>query len=110
MWYLVLSRPVVPREQLAERRNEHLSWMKGQHEAGNVLLSGPTVDRSMGIYVINAGSSGEARRLADTDPFHANSLRSYEMLDWEVHQILGAGPFSSEEMEFRAQRANPDPS
>ncbi len=36
------------------------------------------------------------------------SRRSYEMLDWEIHQILGAGPFSSEEMEFRAHRANPE--
>ena len=25
-----------------------------------------------------------------------------------IHQILGAGPFSSEEMEFRAHRANPE--
>ena len=108
MWYLVLSRPVASRDQLAETRNAHLSWMKSQHEAGNVLFSGPTVDRSVGIYVITAASSEQAHRVADADPFHANSLRSYEMLDWEIHQILGAGPFSSEEMEFRAHRANPE--
>ncbi len=81
MWYLVLSRPVASREQLAERRNDHLSWMKSHHEAGNVLFSGPTVDRSVGIYVITAASTALAHRVADADPFHANRLRSYEMLD-----------------------------
>ena len=108
MWYLVLSRPVASREQLAESRNDHLSWMKSQHEAGNVLFSGPTVDRSVGIYVITAASAEQAHSVADADPFHANRLRNYEMLEWEIHQILGAGPFSREEMEFRAHRANPE--
>ena len=83
------------REQLAESRNDHLSWMKSQHEEGNVLFSGPTVDRSVGIYVITAASAEQAHRVADADPFHANRLRNYEMLEWEIHQILGAGPFSS---------------
>jgi uncharacterized protein YciI len=70
--------------------------MRRQHGAGSVLFSGPTADRSVGIYVIRAPSLHEARRVADSDPFHANAVRGYEMLEWDVHQVLGAGAFSSE--------------
>ena len=103
MWYLVMSQPVAAREQIMAKIDEHLSWMRGQHTASNVLFSGPTADRSLGIYVITAGTREEAQSIADTDPFHALGLRSYEMLDWEVHQVMGAGPFSSKEMAARSE-------
>jgi len=105
MWYLVLSKPVVPREQMAGSLDDHLSWMKSQHEASNVLFSGPTADHSMGIYVIRASSMEDAQAVADSDPFHDRSFRNYDLLDWEVHQIMGAGPFSSGEMAFRREMA-----
>ena len=103
MWYLVLSRPSAPREQVRPHAPEHLAWMRRQHGAGSVLFSGPTADRSVGIYVVRAASLDEARRVADSDPFHANAVRSYEMLEWEVHQVLGAGAFSSEGLTALAE-------
>ena len=90
MWYLVLSRPLVAREQMMGSLDDHLAWMQSQHDASNVLFSGPTADHSMGIY---------------SDPFHSLGFRNYEMLDWEVHQVMGAGPFSSGEMAFRREMA-----
>ena len=103
MWYLVMSRPGVDREQLRASLEDHLSWMRSQHADSNVLFSGPTADHSMGIYVITAPSREDAQAIADSDPFHALGLRKYEMLDWEVHQVLGAGPFSTREMALRAE-------
>ena len=105
MWYLVLSRPVVAREQMMGSLDDHLTWMRSQHEASNVLFSGPTADHSMGIYVIRAMSRDEAQTVADSDPFHSLGFRNYEMLDWDVHQVMGAGPFSSGEMAFRREMA-----
>ncbi|MFQ5879853.1 MAG: YciI family protein [Dehalococcoidia bacterium] len=96
MWYLVLSRWTVPIEQGAAYINDHLEFQYRNHQAGNILFSGPTPDLSVGIYVIRASSLDEAKRTADADPFHAQGVRQYEMLEWEVHQILGAGPFSAE--------------
>ena len=101
MWYLVMSRPAADREQLRASLDDHLAWMRSQHGASKVLFSGPTADHSMGIYVIAAPSRADAQAIADSDPFHALGLRSYEMLDWEVHQVLGAGPFSTGEMALR---------
>src|SRR5262249_564470 len=41
MWYLVLRRPVKPREEWTVTLDQHLVWMKQQHEAGKILFSGP---------------------------------------------------------------------
>jgi uncharacterized protein YciI len=62
MWYLVLRRPVKPREEWTVTLDQHLLWMKQQHEAGKILFSGPTPDRKLGIYVIRAGSRKKRRK------------------------------------------------
>ncbi len=74
--------------------DQHLQFQYENHQAGNILFSGPTPDLSVGIFVIRVASRKEAEAIADADPFYANGVRTYEMLDWEVHQIMGAGPFS----------------
>ena len=95
MWYLVLRRPVKPREQWTVSLDSHLVWMKQQHEAGKILFSGPTSDRKYGIYVIRANSMDEASRIAASDPYTAAGFCSFELLEWEVHQIMGAGNFTA---------------
>ncbi len=94
MWYLVLSRVSTSPDEVRKMTREHLAWMEKQHTEGKVLFSGPTPDRSTGIYVVKAGSYDEAKDLVDTDPFHMAGLRGYEILEWEIHQVLGAGTFA----------------
>ena len=98
MWYLVLRRPVKPREEWTVTLDQHLVWMKHQHDAGKILFSGPTTDRRYGVYVIRAASKGEAEKIASTDPYTAAGFTAFELLEWEVHQIMGVGPFSTAEM------------
>ncbi len=98
MWYLVLRRAVKPREQWTVSLDQHLTWMKGQHEAGKILFSGPTADRKLGIYVIRADSREEAERIAASDPYTEAGFCTFELLEWEVHQIMGIGPFTSTEV------------
>ena len=95
MWYLVLSRVNTSPDEVREMSQEHLAWMERQHQSGKVLFSGPTPDRSIGIYVVKADSFDEARAIVDTDPFHVAGLRSPEVIEWEIHQVLGAGNFAS---------------
>jgi uncharacterized protein YciI len=102
MWYLVLRRPVQPRDKWTVSLDEHLVWMKQQHEAGRIIVSGPTTDRKYGVYVIRAPSREEAERIAASDPYTAAGFTAFELLEWEVHQIMGAGPFTAAEM--RAHR------
>ena len=102
MWYLVLSERLAEIAAVKAKTADHFRWMHQQHTAGNVLISGPTPDRTMGIYVIRAASETEARAIADSDPFHLHGLRQYRLLPWEVHQMLGIGPFSLPGIEFLA--------
>ena len=76
--------------------------MKAQHEAGKILFSGPTTDRKYGVYVIRASTKDEAEKIAATDPYTAAGFCAFDLLEWKVHQIMGAGPFTAAEM--RAHR------
>jgi uncharacterized protein YciI len=102
MWYLVLRRPIKPREEWTVTLDQHLVWMKQQHQSGKILFSGPTTDRKYGVYVICAESRSEAEQIAGGDPYTVAGFTAFELLEWEVHQIMGVGPFTAAEM--RANR------
>ncbi len=95
MWYLVLRQAIKPRDQWTVTLDQHLVWMKQQHDAGKILFSGPTTDRKYGIYVIRADSKDEASKIASSDPYTAAGFCTFELLEWEVHQIMGAGNFTA---------------
>ena len=99
MWYITLRRNAKPRDQFTVTLDQHLVWMKQQHEAGRILFSGPTPDRSTGIYVIRAGSREEAERIAASDPYTAAGCTTFELIEWEVHQVLGLGPFTAADLQ-----------
>ena len=94
-------------DDVKARTSDHFTWMQAQHAAGKVLISGPTPDRTMGIYVVRAASAENAHTIAASDPFHLHNLREYDLIPWEVHQMLGVGPFSIPGVEFLAEH---DPS
>lgn len=97
MWFICLRRSLRPREEWTTSVDEHLVWMKQQHEAGTILMSGPGTDAEgnwYGIYLIRCGSKQEAERIAAADPFTAKGDAGFDLIEWEVHQILGAGAFT----------------
>ncbi len=98
MWYLIHRRAIKPREEWTVTLDQHLVWMKRQHEAGRILFSGPTADRKLGIYVIRADSRAEAERIAASDPYTEGGFCAFDLFEWEVHQILGAGLFTAAEL------------
>src|SRR5437870_11436395 len=98
MWYLVLRRPVKPREEWTVSLDQHLVWMKQQHEYGTILFSGPTTDRKFGVYVIRANSKSEAEKIAARDPYTAAGFCALDFLECDVPQIMGVGPFRPAEL------------
>jgi uncharacterized protein YciI len=68
--------------------------MKQQHDAGRILLSGPSPDRSLGIYLIKAESREEAEKVAAGDPYTAAGHATFDLIEWEIHQVFGIGPFT----------------
>ena len=98
MWYLIQRRPVRPRSEWTVSLDEHFVWMKEQHKTGRILFSGPSADRKLGIYVIRADSREEAERIAAGDPYTKAGFCAFDIIEWEVHQIMGAGPFTEAEL------------
>ena len=94
MRYLVLRRTLRPRHEWKVSLDEHLAWMERQHRAGNIIVSGPSADRQLGIYVIRADSREQAEKVAARDPFTVAGYCAFDLIEWDVHQILGTGPFS----------------
>jgi uncharacterized protein YciI len=96
MWFICLRHAIQPREQWTTTLDTHLAWMKTQHDTGNILMSGPGTtpegDR-VGIYLIRADSRSEAEQIAAGDPFTVAGHCAFNLIAWEVHQIMGAGPF-----------------
>ena len=101
MWYLILRRAVKPREEWTVSLDQHLVWMKQQHEAGKILFSGPTPDRKLGIYMIRAGSREEAERIAGGDPYTEAGFCAFDLIEWEIHQVMGIGAFTAAELRAR---------
>ena len=93
MYFLCLRYPLRPRGEWKVTLQEHLDWIKSQHERGTVIMSGPSRDRSVSLYVIKTDSLESAEQVAAADPFTAGGECRFELIEWDVHQILGIGSF-----------------
>lgn len=94
MFYIALRRSVMPREQWTTTLDTHLKWMEEQHREGAILLSGPSPDRSLGIYLIKAESRSDAERIAAGDPYTVAGHTTFDLIEWNIHQAFGIGSFT----------------
>lgn len=94
MFAICLRRPLMPRDQWTTTLDTHLNWMEQQHKMGKILLSGPSPDRSLGIYLIKAEDRAEAEAVAASDPYTAAGHTTYELIEWNIHQVFGIGSFT----------------
>ena len=89
MWYLVLSHSLPEQKENKQLYlPEHRRWLEDQHRSGRVLFSGPTSDRSYGIYVLVASSLSDAENLAAQDPDHVRGIGTMEVLEWNAHRAF----------------------
>ncbi len=92
-WYVVMSKSIGEREAIRGLEHQNLSWMKTNHDAGNVLFSGPTT-QGVGIWVLRASSLDDAKALVAEHPWVKAGLRDVsEIYEWNVQQALGMGRF-----------------
>ena len=73
----------------------HLAWMQTMHEAGKIILSGPSSDLTLGMYLIRAETIEEAHHIAASDPYTELGDSTYELIQWNIRQIMGVGPFTA---------------
>jgi uncharacterized protein YciI len=85
---LALSRTTGSEEARKAHLQDHMDWLIAEHRRGRLLFSGPTPDKSLGIYVILASSLAEAESIAGADPHHIHGERSVEVLEWDVQRAM----------------------
>lgn len=109
MMYLVLSRQVPGKdEQRRQHLPAHMDWLHELHRSGVLLFSGPTTDRTIGIYLMAASSADEAIRLAASDPHHVHGERIAEVHEWEVMQTTHLSNEIMTQIDRLAVLAPPD--
>lgn len=94
-WYLVIRRMDEPPPSWASLVGAHLVWLHAMHDQGVIVMSGPSTDLSLGIYVMRAKDATEATQLASADPLLQTAGSAVELIEWQLHQVLGIGAFST---------------
>jgi uncharacterized protein YciI len=87
--YVILSKGNATTDQIGAVLPQHLEYMIGLERNGVLFASGPLTAAAGapagdGLTILRAGSAEEARRIAATDPFVVNKLRSFEVREWTV--------------------------
>ena len=86
---LTEAAPDTAPERLRATLPAHLDHQVALEKEGVLFAAGPldAEDGSRrGLIVIRANSFEDARRIADTDPFHAQGLRTYTVEQWTVNE------------------------
>ena len=87
--FVVLSKGDATPEQIAALLPQHLEYMIGLEKQGLLFASGPLsaspgAPAGDGLTILRATTADEARKIASTDPFVVNKLRTFEIREWTV--------------------------
>jgi uncharacterized protein len=87
--YVILSQPSSRPERLKALLPAHLEYMIGLEKRGVLFASGPLSDgdeppNGAGLTILRAKNAGEAREIAEADPFVANGVRGFELKEWTL--------------------------
>jgi hypothetical protein len=69
----------------------HKQWVAEREDEGLILIAGPFLDDTFsysgrGLIVFRARSTEEAERIAESDPMHANGVRTFRIVPWQVNE------------------------
>lgn len=87
--YVVLSKGGAGPDKIAELLPRHLEYMIGLEKQGVLFASGPLAEadgktRGDGLTILRAVNAEAARKIAESDPFVVNGMRSFELREWTV--------------------------
>lgn len=93
VYFVIFTDPVenVPLDEIRRHLDAHKAWLFDVEKSGRVLVAGPLLDENYrtfgpGMIVLRASSFAEAQEIADRDPYHANGIRKYRIVPWQVNE------------------------
>jgi uncharacterized protein YciI len=84
--FLVISREVDGTVDRVPFHGPHLDWLNQGHDSGHILLSGPSHDRALGIYVVRGTNEENVRQFVNSDPYHREGIRTFDLIEWEMQR------------------------
>lgn len=60
----------------------HRDWLTEGYSAGNVITSGPRINRVGGVIMLNAPSRETADAILAQDPFNINGVADYQIIEF----------------------------
>ena len=85
MFYVVVRKNLKPRADWPPQvMDGHLQWAGVEDGNGRLIVSGPILDGSGGIYLIRAASRAEADKVTRDDPAISSGCCSYELHEWDI--------------------------
>lgn len=72
--------------QIDAQMKAHVAWLDKHYAAGTFVLSGRKVPRDGGIILANGHDRAAIEAIARTDPFVANELADYKVIEFNASQ------------------------
>ncbi|MGV0580453.1 YciI family protein [Mycolicibacterium elephantis] len=82
MFHVLTSTYLQPPDVINQTRPAHLEWLKGEVEAGRILLAGRREDESGAVLITGDLSAQEAQDIVDRDPYTAAGVARYERMSF----------------------------
>lgn len=90
--YVAHSTPGADMDLVKDTLPDHLAYQAKLEASGHLALAGPMSDETgdqmqgVGLIVYRAESFEAARALAEADPMHAKSARSFTLRKWMINE------------------------
>jgi uncharacterized protein YciI len=91
IFYVVLTTPLKPMNELMTLLPEHLAYMIDLEKRGILFASGPFLASEdtlagAGMTILRASSLAEAKAIASEDPFNKSGMRAFEVRAWQLNE------------------------
>jgi len=81
--YIILLTYVKPLEDVDRHLTDHVAFLNDQYASKKFFLSGRKNPRTGGVILAHNCDREELNRIISQDPFHANEIAKYEIIEFE---------------------------
>jgi uncharacterized protein YciI len=81
-YYVILQKQLSSIEFMNEHRPEHLRYLKGIDEKGELIIAGRYKNGTGGLIIVCTEDYNRALEIAKNDPYIINEVRDFTILDY----------------------------
>ena len=92
--FVLLLKYIKPIEEVEKELGNHIQFLEKYYSLGKFICSGRRNPRTGGVILCNAESREEIDRIIKEDPFYANDIAEYEVIEFSPTKYAdGFGAF-----------------